>query len=73
MNSWRTPILVLATALVPAALATAQPLGSFRWQLRPYCNVITVTITQVGNLYRVEGRDDRCGATQAGSVIGTAS
>jgi hypothetical protein len=55
-----------------ASAASAQTIGTFRWQLRPYCNVITVTITQVGSLYRVEGRDDRCGAAQAGSVIGTA-
>ncbi len=52
--------------------ADAQPLGTFRWQLQPYCNVLTVVVTQVGAVYRVEGTDDQCGAATAASVIGTA-
>jgi hypothetical protein len=55
-------------ALVPLAAATmipppvsAQTLGTFRWQMQPYCNVITVTVTQAGAVYRVEGTDDQCG------------
>jgi hypothetical protein len=71
VNTGPFPFLVVA-ALMPAAVVTAQPLGTFRWQLQPFCNVITVTVTQVGSLYRVEGRDDRCGAARQGSVIGTA-
>lgn len=52
--------------------AQAQSLGSFRWQLQPFCNVVTVTVTPSGGVYRLEGTDDRCGAAQAASVIGTA-
>ena len=52
--------------------ADAQSLGTFRWQLQPYCNVLTVTVTQVGAVYRVEGTDDQCGAATRASVIGTA-
>ncbi len=52
--------------------ASAQPIGTFRWQLQPYCNVVTVAVTQVGGVYRVEGTDDHCGASTAGSAIGTA-
>ena len=68
----------LRVALIPGALllvaapAAAQPLGTFRWQLQPFCNVITVTVTQVGGLYRLEGTDDQCGRSVAASVIGTA-
>jgi hypothetical protein len=68
----RLASLIVFMAGACASAASAQTIGTFRWQLRPYCNVITVTITQVGSLYRAEGRDDRCGAAQAGSVIGTA-
>ena len=67
--------IVSIATLVPLALAgpaAAQSLGTFRWQLQPYCNVITVVITQVGSRYRVEGTDDQCGAAHAASVIGTA-
>ncbi|MCC6992481.1 MAG: tail fiber domain-containing protein [Acidobacteria bacterium] len=56
-------IVLLATLLAVALPAgvSAQTLGTFRWQLQPYCNVLTVTITQVGSTYRVEGTDDHCG------------
>jgi hypothetical protein len=52
--------------------ADAQTHGTFRWQLQPYCNVLTVAVTQVGAVYRVEGTDDQCGAATRASVIGTA-
>jgi hypothetical protein len=64
------PACLLALALPDPA--TAQTIGTFRWQLQPYCNVIAVTITQVAGVYRVEGVDDQCGAATAASVIGTA-
>ncbi len=50
----------------------AQPLGSFRWQLQPYCNVISVTVTQQGSEYLIDGWDDGCGAPKRGSVTGLA-
>ncbi|MEZ5285001.1 MAG: hypothetical protein R2712_09380 [Vicinamibacterales bacterium] len=56
-----------------AADAAAQQVGTFRWQLQPFCNIVTVTVTQVGGVYRLEGADDRCGASPRSSVIGTAS
>lgn len=58
--------------LALATVAGAQPLGTFRWQLQPYCNVISVTVTQTGPTYRLEGSDDQCGAGTQASVIGTA-
>ncbi len=69
---------VAALAAVPLATfvsapsASAQTLGSFSWQVQPYCNVVTVTVTQVGPTYRLEGYDDQCGAATRASVIGTA-
>lgn len=71
----RPRLVALALALLAcsvSATATAQSLGTFRWQLQPYCNVLTVSITQVGGIYRAEGTDDQCGAATQGSVIGTA-
>ena len=64
---------VIATVCLAAAIAEAQPVGTFRWQLQPYCNVVTVAITQNGSVYRLEGTDDQCGAGgESASVIGTA-
>jgi hypothetical protein len=55
------------------ATAHAQSLGTFRWQLQPYCNVVSVVVTQSGGVYRLEGTDDQCGAgNDQASVIGTA-
>ena len=50
--------------------ADAQPLGTFRWQLQPYCNRVELAVTQVGGQYRVEGIDDQCGARQKAPVTG---
>jgi hypothetical protein len=64
-------VLVLCASF--ATGATAQPLGTFRWQLQPFCNVVTVAVTQNGAVYRLEGTDDQCGnGADAASVTGTA-
>jgi hypothetical protein len=53
--------------------ADAQPLGTFRWQLQPFCNVVTMAVTQNGAVYRLEGSDDQCGGgADKASVTGTA-
>lgn len=63
--------LILLSVLAPAA-AWAQPIGAFRWQLQPYCNVVTVNVSQNGTVYSLEGTDDQCGASEKASAIGTA-
>ena len=62
--------IIVGFGLAPAA--SAQPLGSFRWQLQPYCNVITLAVVQQGGQYQLDGTDDQCGAAQAASVRGMA-
>jgi hypothetical protein len=72
----RTRHVGLAVGILFAGLwgtAAAQPVGTFRWQLQPFCNVVTVAITQNGAVYRLEGSDDQCGGgADAASVTGTA-
>ncbi|MDH4062807.1 MAG: hypothetical protein OEW19_00295 [Acidobacteriota bacterium] len=58
--------------LTVAASASAQVLGTYRWQTQPSCNVITVAVTQVDGTYRLEGTDDQCGANSAAGAIGVA-
>jgi hypothetical protein len=53
-------LFVLALTLA-ASTASAQSIGTFRWRTAPYCNVMNVTVTQVGNFYRLEGFDQQCG------------
>jgi hypothetical protein len=68
------PALLTAAAasLLPAGAADAQPLGTFRWQLHPYCNVLTLTVVQIGDRFTLDGTDDRCGAPDRGSATGLA-
>jgi hypothetical protein len=65
--------VVVAAAGVSASAVQAQPLGTFRWQLQPFCNIVTVAVTQNGAVYRLEGTDDQCGnGADAAAVVGMA-
>jgi hypothetical protein len=64
--------VVFSALLVVALPAFGQPLGAFRWQLQPFCNIVTVAVTQNGPIYTLDGTDDQCGATTHASVLGTA-
>lgn len=67
---------LVGMAAAGAAITTVearQSLGSFRWQLQPFCNVVTVTIAARGGVYAVDGSDDQCGATQRAPLVGTAT
>jgi len=73
MSLRRTLALVVLCLALPTTTAFAQPLGSFRWQIQPYCNVLTVNVVQQGGIYTLDGTDDRCGGgNQPGSVVGIA-
>lgn len=68
------PVSALSLLLVLAGVhgAAAQPLGTFRWQQQPYCNVVTVNVLQSGSVYQLDGFDDQCGAAVRASVSGMA-
>ena len=69
-----TRLLIAAFSFVVATgSAWAQPMGTFKWQLQPYCNVISVAVTGVGGSFTLDGTDDLCGAVQKASVVGVAS
>jgi hypothetical protein len=63
---------VLLSALAVTASASAQPLGTYRWQLLPYCNVVTLAVVAEGPVFALDGFDDQCGAAQRASVGGSA-
>jgi hypothetical protein len=64
-------LFVLTSAM--AAPAVAQPLGSFTWQLQPFCNRVTLTVTQNGAIYTLDGFDDQCGASKRAALVGLAT
>ena len=65
-------VALLVSGLWSATPASAQPLGSFRWQLQPYCNIITLAVVQQGGQYQLDGQDDQCGAAVKASAVGLA-
>lgn len=71
-NAARCLGLLIAMMLLNHLDAVAQTIGTFRWQFAPFCNTVTLTISQVGAVYRLEGYDDRCGAAVRAPANGTA-
>ena len=65
--------VLTAVATTVPVMAQAQSLGTFSWQLQPFCNRVTVTIVQVGSTFTLDGFDDQCGAAQRAAVVGTAT
>jgi hypothetical protein len=64
-------LVLIIQALLPIATA-AQPITTLRWQLQPFCNVVTLNVTAQGSIFTLDGYDDQCGAAQRASVVGTA-
>lgn len=61
-------------ALIAASASEvrAQPMGAFRWQMHPYCNVLTLDVYQNGAVYTLDGVDDLCGRGPRAAVRGQA-
>jgi hypothetical protein len=55
-----------------APVGRAQSLGNFRWQMLPYCNVLTLSVRQDGTVYTLDGVDDQCGAGPRAAAGGVA-
>lgn len=66
--------LVIVAAMTGAASsAQAQSLGMLRWRLDPFCNVVTLTVTQTGSVFTLDGYDDQCSLPQRAPVTGVAT
>jgi hypothetical protein len=50
--------------------AAAQVFGTFPWQMQPYCNRVTLTLTSVTGNFTLDGSDDQCGAPTKASALG---
>lgn len=73
MPTFRRLALALALLALGRAPLAAQSLGSFTWQLQPFCNRVTVNVTQQGAVYTLDGFDDQCGAPQRAPLVGLAT
>lgn len=71
MGIVRSAVCGLALVLVAASWVDAQVIGEFKWQMQPYCNVLTLAVVQQGSQFQLTGVDSLCGAGSA-PVTGTA-
>ena len=68
----RRVILCALVMLAPGRPAAAQPVGTFQFQLLPYCNVIALAVVRQGPQYQLDGTDNQCGGGPRASVTGLA-
>lgn len=74
MRTLAVSLLSAAVVLLGHTAASAQTLGSFAWQLQPFCNAVTIVVTQNGAVYTLDGFDDQCGgASPRAPLVGTAT
>jgi len=71
MTRFLSPIL-LAAFLFAAVPASAQDIGTFRWQLQPYGSVVQLTVTQKGDHFLLSGFEAQCGGNRSLPVSGVA-
>lgn len=64
---------IMVCVLLVAHEATAQVLGTFRWQFQPYCNVVTLTVELRDQAYLLTGFDDQCGGAARAAASGIAT
>ena len=57
----RVFIIGALAALLVSSASFAQPLGTFTWQMQPYCNRVTFQVVRSGNVFTLTGFDDQCG------------
>lgn len=73
VHSFLLLVSTVTAVVVTAVAASAQPLGSFSWQVQPYCNVLTLSVVQAGGVYTLDGFDDGCGAATRAAATGLAT
>ena len=69
----RLALCAFGATLLAASAASAQVFGTFPWQMQPYCNVVTLTLTSTPAGFTLDGTDNQCGGVNTSSAVGVAS
>lgn len=72
MKRFLFPLFVCSWLFVAAPADAQTTLGTFRWNLAPFCNVLNLTVTQQGNAFSLTGFEEQCGGNPSLPVFGTA-
>lgn len=73
MTRGRAIVLLLAWACASPSSVAAQAIGTFRWQMQPFCNVLTLSVRQTATTFRLEGADDQCQDGSPTADVGVAA
>lgn len=75
MNMTRVRFVLgaMCVTLCAASSASAQVFGTFAWQMQPYCNIVSLTLSSSPAGFVLEGTDNQCGAVDKASAVGVAS
>ena len=57
---------------VAVSSASAQSLGTFRWQVQPFGSVLQISVTQQGSIFLLDGIELQCGGNASLPVNGVA-
>ena len=65
-------VTLLAATFAVAAPVNAQTIGTFRWNVAPFCSVLNMTVVQEGGVFTLTGFEEQCGDNPRLPVYGTA-
>jgi hypothetical protein len=65
-------LLAIFAVCIGARPASAQTIGTFRWNIAPFCNVLNLTVTQQGESFALVGFEESCAGNPRVPVNGTA-
>lgn len=65
-------LFALVTLFACAVPASAQSLGTFRWQLQPFGSVLNLNVVQQGTIYLLNGFEAQCGGNPSLPAWGVA-
>ena len=60
------------SVILMASSASAQVFGTFAWQMQPYCNIVSLTLSSSPAGFVLEGTDNQCGAVDKAGAVGVA-
>lgn len=66
----RIALGALCLTVLTASSVSAQVLGTFTWQMQPFCHRVVLTLTGVAGTFTLDGFEDQCGASSKASAIG---
>lgn len=73
LTRFRFVLGAMCVSLCAASSASAQVFGTFAWQMQPYCNIVSLTLSSSPAGFVLEGTDNQCGAVDKASAVGVAS